>query len=1760
MRVQALAGLGVAGIVAALAVAVPAGAQTPFTHRGIDAQHPASSVLPNEQVDPASGALAVVATDLVLPGNAGLNLSVTRVYNSNVYPNYSSGSTAFDEDSWAGIGWKLHFGRILSPDATGGGETQIEMGDGSRHALYHQTGGGWITTDFWTYDKATHILKLPNGLLYTFDREVFINATIGTVRYVTEIKDPYNNRLTFAYFDASGPPDGVQQIQQHLSASQIRTVTFAYDPTLKALASMTYNGRTWTYTHQAAGPSGYSVLTGVTPPIGPGGQYQYTGLTGELTRLTTPAGGYVAYTYADAVRRASTLSMTTRVVMTRTTGGPSIVAGTWTYAYGTGSNQDTTVVTCPCGTTRYRFYGTGLSGDFTGWSAGTLAEQRIEEPDGTQRELRTVFFAPSETISTDAVPGTSGVWADSVVRKALLTQTIVTRGTQSWTTTHAFHSGLGNYNDYGRPYQTTEQESAYVYRTTTRTFQYGFTPYIVDRVASEAIQVRTSYSQTTPTESSSWTYSLASGFLTAQNLFGTSTTFEPATDGNVAAVTDGRGNRTTYAYSWGVLQDVHTPGTQTTSTVTSDGLVSMVDNHTDIGITYVYDTGFRLKQVQRTGLNTLTYEYDNVNARFLRVARDQAQTESQLDGFGRVISTSNVVNLKTRVERDACGRTTFTSAPYTAGAGTRGTTVQYDALGRVTRTTSPAGDVTQAVYSGVDVTQIDGETRTTAFHYLAFGGPGTERLVSVTDATTTATTYEYDVFGNLTQVTGPRAGVTRTWVRNNRGLVTSETQPESGTTTYLYDAVGHVTQRTTADSAITTYTYDTDNRLWTVNAPGTADDLTLTYDTASRVATQVGGGTTTTFGYDTKGRLIARSDVASGLTFGSSYGYDANDNLSTLTYPSTRVVTYLYDIEHRLTTVKNNGVNFAQTFTYGDNGQLASYVTGAVTHTFTPDTADRVSRIVASSAGGTLDLTYTYDHVGNVKTIADPRAGMSQSFDYDSLYRLATATGPWGQLQWSYDAAGNRLTETRGPTTTYVYNTTTQRLTSTSGAVAESFGYDALGRLTSDSRGTYTYNARDLLATFTSGTVASTYAYDPAGLRLAQVVNNQTTYTIRDAGGTVLSEYQGACGTPVWSRDTIYAGGRPLGAVKANLTLPSVAFVNASATIPEGQANPTVSVRLTTPGGAALACPVTVTYHAALGTATAADLTVSEGTVTFAAGSANLSTQTIALGLVNDTLDEDDETVTLNLTSVTGGTLGTPAAETLTIQDDDATPSLSINDASISEGNSGATNLNFSVSLSTMSGREVRVNYASSNGTATAGTDYQAASGTLIIPAGTSSVPLPVTVLGDLVCEPSEQFSMTLSAPVNITIADGSGLGTIVDDDPVTVGLSVNRTFPLQAGNSMTWTATASGATAPYEYQFWMYTSAIGWRVVQTYSAANTFAWTPATVDTYTVQVTVRSAGSVQSFDGWAVSAAFVITAAPSITITSFTPSVVMPVSAGTTVTWTATATGGAPPLQYKFQAFDPVNGWTVLADYGSANTVTWTPLRPGSHALQVWVRRPGSTAAYDTYAETGLFTVSTGNPVVKSLTPSSSTPVAPGTAVTWTAKAGGPDAALEYQFWLYRLSTGTWSITQAYSSASTWTWTPSVADTYAVQVWVRVPGSPNSYDAWLGSNYVVVTTGAVSSVSLTVNQTLPVAPSSPLTWTADATGGTAPLQFKFLRYDATAGTWTTVQDWSGSKTYTWTPTPASSGVTVVQVWVRSTGSGAQWDAYTTSGFFLIIP
>jgi len=110
-------------------------------------------------------------------------------------------------------------------------------------------------------------------------------------------------------------------------------------------------------------------------------------------------------------------------------------------------------------------------------------------------------------------------------------------------------------------------------------------------------------------------------------------------------------------------------------------------------------------------------------------------------------------------------------------------------------------------------------------------------------------------------------------------------------------------------------------------------------------------------------------------------------------------------------------------------------------------------------------------------------------------------------------------------------------------------------------------------------------------------------------------------------------------------------------------------------------------------------------------------------------------------------------------------PAVSVSDAQVVEGNSGTATLPFVVTLHKASTKPVSVGYATADGTATAGSDYLAASGTVAFKPGEMSKTINVTVNGDTTIEPDETLTLSLSNPVNAKLATASATGTISTDD-----------------------------------------------------------------------------------------------------------------------------------------------------------------------------------------------------------------------------------------------------------------------------------------------------------------------------------------------------------------------------------------------------------
>src|SRR5262245_60175470 len=253
----------------------------------------------------------------------------------------------------------------------------------------------------------------------------------------------------------------------------------------------------------------------------------------------------------------------------------------------------------------------------------------------------------------------------------------------------------------------------------------------------------------------------------------------------------------------------------------------------------------------------------------------------------------------------------------------------------------------------------------------------------------------------------------------------------------------------------------------------------------------------------------------------------------------------------------------------------------------------------------------------------------------------------------------------------------------------------------------------------------------------------------------------------------------PLAAAKAGPGAPQAATLAiGDATVTEGNSgstNATFTVTLSEPS----TDTVTVDYATADGSAVApGDYTAASGTVTFLPGE---TTKSVTVGVNGDLLDEANETLDVGLTNAVNATIG-DGLGVGTITDDDPVPSVSIGDATVTEGNSGTVTATFTATLDAPSGRAVTVDYATADGTATAPGDYLSSTGTVKFLAGQTSRPVSVTVNGGLLDEADETYLVNLSNATNATILDGQGLGTIIDDD-APPALSVDN-VAVTEGNS----------------------------------------------------------------------------------------------------------------------------------------------------------------------------------------------------------------------------------------------------------------------------------------------------------------------------------------------------------------------------------------
>ncbi len=417
----------------------------------------------------------------------------------------------------------------------------------------------------------------------------------------------------------------------------------------------------------------------------------------------------------------------------------------------------------------------------------------------------------------------------------------------------------------------------------------------------------------------------------------------------------------------------------------------------------------------------------------------------------------------------------------------------------------------------------------------------------------------------------------------------------------------------------------------------------------------------------------------------------------------------------------------------------------------------------------------------------------------------------------------------------------------------------------------------------------------------------------------------------------------------------------------------------------------------------------------------------------------------------------------------------------------------------------------------------------------------------------------TDSYGANETIINCLYVKAVLKHVPISVTIAPNQPDAVP-GQTVTWTATASGGSGNYQYQFLRKgpDTAGAYSLMQGWGASNTWDWKIGSssiggnsiminaMDSSVHAASVKSTSSSSHGKG-SNTAPFKVN--KTITINSITPSETSAVE-GDTVKWTAKASGGNGSYLYEFMRMGPDTGGTyvVAQSYGTSNTWSWTttPAMVGSNTIRGYVKNSDGTG--EVSSQTPAYTVSWPTIVVNSLLPSVASPATAGNAVTWTASASGGSGTLQYQFMRMGPDTGgAYAVEQNWSSSASWNWltTSSMAGTNTIMVNIR--NSDGSGTVSKSITYTIVqAVAAIVIGSITPSVPSPDIVGTPVTWTAAATGGSGSYQYQFSRTGPdTGGAAVITQAWGTASTRTWNPTSAMAGSNTVTMSARnSDGTG----------------
>jgi RHS repeat-associated protein len=628
-----------------------------------------------------------------------------------------------------------------------------------------------------------------------------------------------------------------------------------------------------------------------------------------------------------------------------------------------------------------------------------------------------------------------------------------------------------------------------------------------NNLTSKTVQMTSSTTATTK-----YTYNSFGEVLSTTDQLGYVTTNTYDSKGNLlSATTPAPGNGpsgsvTQFAYnSLGELTTITDPlNNLTTLAYTPVGLINTITDAKNNVTTYGYDSHGNRTSVTDALNHQTTFTYDSMDRLTKITYPDSTTTQFGHDYRGRRTTVTDQNGKVTTYAYDDADRlltvTDAASNVATYGYDTENnltsiedanhntTSFTYDAFGRVTKTTFPSGHIEMYGYDADNnlTSKTDRKNQ-----YITYAYDLMNRLTQKTYPDSTSVNYTYDLDSRLTQVTDPTG--TYNFTFDNMGRLTNTSTQYSFltsralTTAYSYDAASNRTGFTDPESGSTAYVYDTLNRLQTLTPPSafTTGSFGLSYDALSR-RTQMTrpNSVSTLYAYDNLSRLTSVLHQLSGSTIdGAAYTVDNAGNRTAKTDERAGVTSnYSYNAIYELTKVMQ-GTNTTESYTFDPVGDRLSSLSVSP---YNYNTSNELT--------STPSTTYTYDYNGNVLTNTSGSNTTSYSWDFENRLTSVTLPGSGGTVSFKYDPFGRRIYKSSSSgTSVYAYDIDNLiEETNAAGTVvaryAENFNIDEPLAMVRSSATSY-YHA-DGLGSVTSlsnaaGAVAQTYTYDSYGKQTA---------------------------------------------------------------------------------------------------------------------------------------------------------------------------------------------------------------------------------------------------------------------------------------------------------------------------------------------------------------------------------------------------------------------------------------------------------------------------------------------------------------------------------------------------------------------------------------------------------------------------------------------------------------------------------------------------